>query len=64
MNILNCNILYNYEKFLCLLFRFDFSEIENISEQRLVIAVYDSDHGEAPGVKTIVQEKRGLSRLV
>lgn len=44
--------------------RVRFSEIENVDEQHLVITVFDSDRGEIPGMKTIVQEKRGVSRCV
>ncbi|CAF4400765.1 unnamed protein product [Rotaria sp. Silwood2] len=39
-------------------------EIENIQEQRLLIRVFDSDHDhdQVSGFKTVVQEKRGVSR--
>ncbi|CAF0826106.1 unnamed protein product [Adineta ricciae] len=39
-------------------------EIENIDEQFLHITVYDSDRGQIPAMKTIVQEKRGMSRKI
>ena len=38
------------------------SEVENVNEQRLLITVYDSDRGDVPGMKAVVQQKRGLSR--
>jgi hypothetical protein len=41
-----------------------FSEIENITEQYLQITVFDSDRGQVPGMKTVVQEKRGVIRFV
>jgi hypothetical protein len=44
--------------------RFLFSEIENIYEQNLLIVVFDSDRDQVPGVKTVVQQKRGVSQLV
>ncbi|UJR27967.1 hypothetical protein I4U23_009225 [Adineta vaga] len=39
-------------------------EIENVDEQYLHITVYDSDRDPVPGMKTIVQEKRGVSQKI
>lgn len=39
-----------------------FSDIDNITEQYLHVAVYDSDRDRVPGFKTVVQEKRGFSQ--
>lgn len=36
------------------------SEIDDVKEKHLHISVYDSDAGRDPGLKTVVQEKRGL----
>ncbi|CAF2816407.1 unnamed protein product [Rotaria sp. Silwood2] len=37
-------------------------EIENVQEQHLLIRVFDSDCGQVSSFKTVVQEKRGVSR--
>ncbi|CAF0823207.1 unnamed protein product [Rotaria sp. Silwood1] len=39
-------------------------EIENLQEQHLLIRVFDSDRGQAPGFKTVVQQKRGVARTL
>ncbi|CAF1432139.1 unnamed protein product, partial [Rotaria sordida] len=36
-------------------------EIENLQEQNLLIRIFDSDRGQAPRFKTVVQQKRGFS---
>ncbi|CAF3534518.1 unnamed protein product [Adineta steineri] len=39
-------------------------EIENVYTQELLISVYDSDRGQIPGMKTLVKEKRGVTKKI
>jgi len=40
------------------------SEIEHVAQQQLQVTVFDSDRGEEPSMKAILQEKRGFTKKI